>query len=147
MNKYKKLGIEILLAWLIPFIVLAVIIPMIAPVDFSTEKSMMFVAVFSLMIALFIMLYVKDIAHSGHAILLLGFLTFIWSFIQLYGAFSLLGKEKWWTLSETEIGLYTFLGIIGMLGFLAGLSDIWGSKYFIRWNPFRKNNKGGSGRN
>ncbi|MBT4327003.1 MAG: hypothetical protein HOD60_08885 [Candidatus Nitrosopelagicus sp.] len=137
MNKWKKLGIHFLISWLVPFIALLVVSSFYLPVELTTNLVLAF-SLFSLIIALFILLYIHDIAHGGHFVGIVGFLTLIYSAGMIYGAFSFGDKIKLWTLSDPEIALYTFTGILGMVGTISGLKQMYSNRYFIRWNPFSK---------
>jgi hypothetical protein len=131
MNKLPKFGIHLLVAWLIPFILLLIVSSFYLPVELN-NNLILALALFALIIAVIVILYSKKIAHMGHLELVIGFLVLVYSFGMIYGSFSFGEKIKWWTLSDTEIALYTFLGIVGMIALIDGLRQMWGARYFIR---------------
>lgn len=130
MNKYYKYGIELGVAWLAPFLFLIILSSWYLPVEVNSNLALAF-AVFSLIVALFIILYKHHIAHAGHLFLVIGLLLFLYSAGMIVGAFAVFDKSSWWTLSDPEIGLYTFTGIVGLIAFLDGIKQMWQSRYFV----------------
>ena len=131
MSKLKSFGIEIGIIFAVVFISLVVLVTYFLPVEINTSLTFE-LALFSLIVTMFVVLYHHKVAHAGHLFLVVGILVLLWSIMMIYGSFSFGEKEKMWTLSDPEIALYTFLGIIGMIAFLDGVKQMWGARYFIR---------------
>ncbi len=130
MSKLKSFGIELGTIFAFVFIGLIIVVTYLLPVELNTNLTFA-LALFSLIVTLFIVLYHHHIAHTGHIFLIIGILVLLWSSMMIYGSFSFGEKEKMWTLSNNEIALYTFLGIIGLVAFLDGIRQMWASRYFV----------------
>lgn len=107
-------------------------------IDF-TDKLVLAVLGFGLMIGVMVSFWKRGIFHQGHFPITTGFIFVVIGFVMFYGTFTyneidkstgeIVKKPQMWDLTPQESGAFILLIIVGILSMVGGVKTMFANSY------------------